>query len=587
MKKRTHSCGELRTSQAGETVTLMGWVQRRRDLGNLIFIDLRDREGVTQVVFNPEINPDAMATAHKIRHEFVLALTGAVKPRPKDMINPTMATGEIEVWAEEVEILNPSLPLPFAIEDKLEASDALRLKYRYLDLRRPTMMEGLKTRHRAAQTIRTYLNERGFLEIETPFLTKSTPEGARDYLVPSRISPGLFYALPQSPQLFKQLLMVAGVDKYYQIVKCFRDEDLRADRQPEFTQLDLEMSFVDEEDVITLVEGLMHRLMQTVLGREVSLPFPRLTYAEAMDRFGVDRPDMRFGMELVDLSEVFRHSEYRLFAEKARQGEAVKALTVKNCAHFSRKVLDELGGLVAEYGAKGLAWARIKDGDWQSPMAKFLGDGEKNEISRRVGLENNDLTLMVADKVGVVHESLGKLRLELAARLNLLNPEAYSFVWVTRFPLLEYDEQLSRYVAVHHPFTSPLPEDLPLLEENPGAVRSRAYDIVLNGNEIGGGSIRIHRKEVQETVFKALALGEDEAREKFGFLLEALQYGAPPHGGIALGMDRLVMLLCGKSSIRDVIAFPKTQRATDPLTGAPSPVDEAQLRELGLKLARC
>ena len=585
--QRTHSCGALRRQDVDTEVVLMGWVQRRRDHGGLIFVDLRDRDGLTQVVFNPEVNDVAHAKADMLRSEFVIAVRGIVMLRPEGMANPNLPTGEIEVAAAELRLLNTSLTPPFELEDfKLDTSEAIRLRYRYLDLRRPSLMNNLLLRHRAAQVVRHYLNEHGFIEVETPILTKSTPEGARDYLVPSRTNPGKFFALPQSPQLFKQLLMMSGLERYYQLCRCFRDEDLRADRQPEFTQIDMEMSFIREEDIYNIIEGLMATLFHEILGLKIARPFPRLTYDDCIARFGVDRPDRRFGLELVDVTDLVAGTEFRTFAEVAAQGGLVKAINGKGLARLTRKEIDELTAFVGIYGAKGLAWIKLTPSGWQSPLAKFFTPGQQEALNERLQAQEGDLLMFVADVPQVVHTALGQLRLHLGRREKLIPPDTYDFCWVTHFPLLEYDPDEKRYVAMHHPFTAPLQEDLPLLTTDPGAVRARAYDLVLNGTEVGGGSIRIHQRHVQEKVFAALHIGEAEARQKFGFLLEALDYGAPPHGGIAFGFDRLVMILAGAKSIREVIAFPKTQKATCLLTQAPSEVDVAQLLELGLRLDR-
>jgi aspartyl-tRNA synthetase len=584
--RRTHSCGGLSGSDAGREVVLMGWVLRRRDHGGVIFVDLRDREGLTQVVFNPERAPEAHAKAHVIRSEFVLGVRGTVCPRPEGMVNPNLATGEIEVMVSELKILNTAQNPPFPIEDEAEVAEGIRLKHRHLDLRRPRLQRNLMLRHRAAAAVREYLNREGFLDLETPFLTRSTPEGARDYLVPSRVNPGAFYALPQSPQLFKQLFMIAGFERYYQIVRCFRDEDLRADRQPEFTQIDIEMSFVGEEDVMRTAEGMIASLFRAVSGRELAVPFPRLTYAEAIARFGLDKPDTRFGLELGEVSDIVGRSGFKVFAEAVGRGGIVKALNAKGCVDLSRKEIDDLTAFVSVYRAKGMAWIKVREDGWQSPIAKFFTDAEKQALAQRIGMAPGDLVFFVADRPAVVNDALGHLRNHLGEKLGLIDRQRFDFVWVTRFPMFEYDEQEKRYQALHHPFTSPQEEDYEKLESDPLAVASRAYDLVLNGFEIGGGSIRIHQRALQERVFRALGMDPESFEEKFGFLLAALDSGAPPHGGIAFGLDRLVMLLCGESSIREVIAFPKTQKATCLLTGAPSLPAAAQLDELHLKVKR-
>ncbi|MFZ0611570.1 MAG: aspartate--tRNA ligase [Desulfobacterales bacterium] len=582
--RRTHSCGQLGQEDVGCKVVLMGWVQRRRDHGGVIFVDLRDRDGITQVVFNPDREADVHAQAHAIRSEFVLAVRGIVEHRPAGMVNPKLTTGAIEVLVSELKILNTAQTPPFLIEDDIEVTETVRLANRHHDLRRHLMQKNLITRHRAAVAIRKYLNERGFLDIETPVLTRSTPEGARDYLVPSRVNPGQFYALPQSPQLFKQLLMISGFDRYYQIVRCFRDEDLRADRQPEFTQVDIEMSFVSEDDVMDLAEGMIVDLFQEVLGVALKTPFARLDYSDAIARYGLDKPDTRFGLELKDVSDIVSGSGFKVFSEVVKKGGIVKALNAKGCIDLSRKEIDDLAAFVAVYRAKGLAWIKVREGEWQSPIAKFFSADEKAQLAQRIDMQPGDLVFFMADQPPVANEALGQLRNHLGKRLGLIDEKAFNFAWVTRFPLMEYDENEKRYQALHHPFTAPLEEDVDLLEKDPPAVRSRAYDLVLNGSEIGGGSIRIHQKELQEKVFGALGLAPEEYREKFGFLLTALDSGAPPHGGIAFGFDRLVMLLCGQSSIRDVIAFPKTQKAACLLTGAPGAAGRQQLEELSIRL---
>jgi aspartyl-tRNA synthetase len=581
--RRTHGCGELGAADVGKEVILMGWVQRRRDHGGVIFIDLRDRDGVTQVVFNPVVDEAVHRKAHALRSEFVLGVRGRVERRPEGMTNPNLVTGEIEVMITELRIFNSAQTPPFMIEDDIEVSETIRLKYRHIDLRRPSLQRNILRRHEAARIVREHLNGLGFIETETPVLTRSTPEGARDYLVPSRVNPGQFYALPQSPQLFKQLLMISGLDRYYQVVKCFRDEDLRADRQPEFTQIDVEMSFVDEADVMGMAEGMMQRLFKEILDRKLHLPFPRLDYAEAVGRYGLDKPDVRFGLELKDISDIVKGCGFKVFATVIQKGGIVKALNAKGCSGFSRKEIDDLTDLAAVYKAKGLAWIKVKDDSWQSPIAKFFTETEKAALAERIKMEPGDLVFFVADLPKVTNEALGHLRNHLGERLNLIDPDDFRFVWVTHFPLLEYDEAEKRYQALHHPFTAPLEEDDQLLANNPLAVRSRAYDLVLNGSEIGGGSIRIHRRDLQERVLEALGMDRSTYEEKFGFLLSALDSGAPPHGGIAFGFDRLVMLLCNGSSIRDVIAFPKTQKAACLLTGAPSEASKVQLDELGLR----
>lgn len=584
--QKTHDCNSVGRNDVGRSVILMGWVQRRRDHGGLIFVDLRDREGITQVVFDPQYNAIAHGRAHAIRNEFVIAIQGTVRLRPEGMANPKLRTGEVEVIVSELRILNTSKTPPFQIEDNLDATENIRLKYRYLDLRRPTMVRNLVMRHKAAQLTRNYFSDRGFIEVETPVLTKSTPEGARDYLVPSRLNAGKFYALPQSPQLFKQLLMVAGFERYFQIVKCFRDEDLRADRQPEFTQVDLEMSFIDEESIYSLIEGWIALIFREIAGVELSLPFPRMPYSQAMDQYGTDRPDTRFGLLLVNVSDIVKGADFRVFQQALERGGIVKAIRLPQGSSLSRKELDELIEFVKIFGAQGMAWIKIQPEGWQSPIAKFLSEEVRGRLTELLGLETGDIVFFVADQSKVVHDALGNLRVRLANQLGLVDPKRYDLVWITEFPLLEWNHEEKRYTAVHHPFTAPFEEDLPLLQEFPEKVRSRAYDLVLNGTEIGGGSIRIHRQDIQEQVFRALGIGDAEAQEKFGFLLEALQYGAPPHGGIAFGFDRLMMLLTGSGSIRDVISFPKTQKATCLMTGAPSEPDIRQLLELCVKVEK-
>lgn len=585
--KRTHYCGELRSEHIGQEVCLMGWAHRRRDHGGLIFIDLRDRTGIAQLALDPDRDPAAHAKAEDVRNEFVVAAFGKVSPRPDGTVNPKMPTGEVEIEISELRILNDAKTPPFMLNEFTEVAENLRLKHRYLDLRRESIQKNLIMRHKVAQTVRNYLTDNLFLEIETPVLTKSTPEGARDYLVPSRVHPGNFFALPQSPQLFKQLLMVSGFDRYFQIVKCFRDEDLRADRQPEFTQIDCELSFVDQEDIMSIMEGLIANIFKEALGVKLSLPMPRMTYAEVLERYGVDNPDLRFELELTNITDLVKDCGFKVFADVAKKDGLVKALNVKGGSGFSRKELDDLTAFANIYGAKGLAWVKVQeDGNWQSPIAKFFTEPELAAISEALEATPGDLLLFVADSASVTNEALGRLRGHIGQKLGLADPKKYKFIWVTEFPLLEWDAEAKRHVAVHHPFTAPLDEDIKLLDSDPGKVRSNAYDLVLNGSEIGGGSIRIHDQAVQSRMFNLLGIEEEEARQKFGFLLDALEFGAPPHGGIAFGLDRIMMILTESDSIRDVIAFPKTQKAACLMSEAPGVVDEKQLAELAIRIRK-
>lgn len=585
MEKRTTYCGLVTEEYIGQEIVLQGWVQKRRDLGGLIFIDLRDREGIVQIVFNPDFSKEALEVAETLRSEYVVEVRGQVTARDAAAINPKIKTGKIEVQVTAINIINKAVTPPFQIESEVDVAEDVRLKYRYLDLRRAPLAETFRMRHQITRAVRNYLDESGFYEVETPVLTKSTPEGARDYLVPSRVHEGEFYALPQSPQIFKQLLMIGGFDKYYQIVKCFRDEDLRADRQPEFTQIDIEMSFVDQEDVIAMNEGMMARIMKDVKGIDVQLPFPRMTYEEAMRDYGIDKPDTRFDMKLTTLNDLATHMDFKVFKDAVQNGGAVKALVVKEAAEqYSRKDIDALQDFAKIYGAKGLAWVKVTAEGLNGPIAKFFDETTTAELLETTHAEAGDLVLFVADKLDVVNAALANLRNKLGKELGLIDDNQFNFLWVTDWPLFEYDEEAGRYFAAHHPFTAPKKEHVDMLMTDKDKVQANAYDIVLNGYELGGGSIRIHDQEMQAKMFEALGFSEEEAEKQFGFLMNAFKYGAPPHGGIALGLDRMVMLLAGRTNLRDVIAFPKTASATCLLTDAPSAVDTAQLEELNLKL---
>ncbi|MFB7138659.1 aspartate--tRNA ligase [Gottfriedia sp. NPDC056225] len=584
MEQRTHLCGELRESHIGQSVTLKGWVQKRRDLGGLIFIDLRDRSGLVQIVFNPETSGEALALAETVRNEFILHVHGNVVSRGEGTVNTNLATGAIEVSAEKLEIINKAKNPPFAIENKSDVAEDLRLKYRYLDLRRPVMYDTFKLRSKITKSVRDFLDGEDFLEVETPILTKSTPEGARDYLVPSRVHPGEFYALPQSPQIFKQLLMVSGFERYFQIARCFRDEDLRADRQPEFTQIDIETSFLSQEEIMEMTERMMVKMMKETKGVELVTPLPRMSYDEAMNRYGSDKPDTRFGLELIDVSSFAKESGFKVFTSAVENGGQVKCLNVKGqAAKYSRKDIDGLQEYAGRYGAKGLAWLKLEEDGFKGPIAKFFSEEEFATLKLAVEAEAGDLILFVASDASVVANSLGALRLKLGKDLDLIDQSKFNFLWVTEWPLLEYDADLNRYFAAHHPFTSPVREDIAKLDTDPGSVKAQAYDLVLNGYELGGGSVRIYERDIQEKMFKCLGFSEEEAQAQFGFLMEAFEYGTPPHGGIALGLDRIVMLLAGRTNLRDTIAFPKTASASCLLTEAPSPVSSAQLEELALK----
>jgi aspartyl-tRNA synthetase len=583
-RKRTHTCGQLRPADIGKTVTLNGWVQVRRDLGGVIFIDVRDRWGKTQVVFNPSRNPSAHTAAEALRGEYVISVTGIVERRPEGTANPELPTGEIDILAEDVQVLNRAENPPFQIEESVEAGEDLRLKYRYLDLRRPPLQKNMLMRHRVYQLVHRYFDELNFVEIETPILMKSTPEGARDYLVPSRVQRGKFYALPQSPQTYKQILMVAGFDRYVQIVKCFRDEDLRADRQPEFTQVDLEMSFVDEEDVQRVAEGLIALIFKEVGGIDVQLPLPRLTYRQAMETYGSDKPDTRFGLKFTNVNDLVKSSGFRVFADTVQKGGVVAGFVVPGAASLTRNQMDNLVEYTKSLGAGGLAYIKWTDSGLETAIEKFLGKELIKTLAERMGARQGDLMLFVADAWTKAYSILGTLRLEMGRRLNLIDESLHHFLWVTEFPMFEFNEEEKRYVAMHHPFTSPHPEDVEKLEADPASARARAYDLVLNGNEIAGGSVRIHDNGMQRRVFSLMGISEEEAERKFGFLLGAFKYGAPPHGGIAFGFDRIMMLLTGGKSIRDVIAFPKTASAVSPMDDSPSDVDERQLRELHIRI---
>ncbi|MEG0308417.1 MAG: aspartate--tRNA ligase [Clostridium sp.] len=583
--KRTIMCGEVRESNISEKITVMGWVQRKRNLGGLVFVDLRDRTGLLQLVFGEEINKEAFEKADLVKSEYCIAVTGEVIKRESP--NNNLPTGMVELKGESIKILSESETPPIYIKEDLDAGENIRLKYRYLDLRRPDMQKILMIRHRASKVVRDFLDENGFLEMETPMLTKSTPEGARDYLVPSRNYPGKFYALPQSPQIFKQLLMVSGYDKYFQIVKCFRDEDLRSNRQPEFTQIDMEMSFIEMEDIIALNEGLLKKVFKEVIDVDVQLPIKRMPYAEAMNKYGSDKPDLRFGMEINDITEAVKGTEFAVFKGAIDNGGSVRAIVAKNCGDMGRKKIDKLGEFVKTYRAKGLAWIAYKEGEIKSPISKFFSEEEMQNILNAAGAEVGDLVLIVADVDSVVLQSLGALRLELAKELGILeNNKEFNFVWITEFPMFEYDDEEKRFVALHHPFTAPMDEDMHLLETDPGKARAKAYDIVLNGEELGGGSIRIHDTNLQQRIFNLLGFTDESAWERFGFLLEAFKFGPPPHGGLAYGLDRMVMFLAGTDNIKDVITFPKNQNAYCPMSEAPNVVDDKQLRELGVGIMK-
>lgn len=583
MLLKTHHCGRLTKADVGQSVILNGWVQRRRDLGGVLFIDLRDRSGIVQTVFNPDFSGDALAIADRARNEFVLAIQGIVVERDAETYNANLATGEIEVRVTKIEVLNAAKTPPFPIEDGVEVDESLRLKYRYLDLRRPEMQKTLFLRSKAAKVFRDFLDGEGFIDVETPILTKSTPEGARDYLVPSRVHEGEFFALPQSPQIFKQLLMVGGIERYYQIARCFRDEDLRADRQPEFTQVDIETSFLSQDQLLAMMEELTAKLLKETVGVELELPFQRITYADAMNKYGSDKPDLRFDLEIKDITDIVSSSDVKVFASVAASGGVVKALNAKGCASWSRKELDDLQPFAARYGGKGLAWITVKDGEWRGPIVKFLKPEEIAALTERLQVEDGDLLTFSADKKKVVCDVLGNLRSKLGKDLGLIDESKFKFAWVVDFPLLGWDEDAKRYVAEHHPFTRPNEDDLHFFDTDPGQIRAQAYDLVLNGYEVGGGSMRIYKREVQEQMFKALGFSMEEAQEKFGFLLDAFEYGTPPHGGIAFGFDRLVMLLTGRTNLRETIAFPKTASATDLLCDAPSEVELSQLEQLHIR----